>query len=180
MSVTYERRRTWEDPKHPKGLETVQEPVCRIKVVETDHRPVASVTYQEAKRAGYANLHLFLAAHEAARYVHVARFELVRDDDPVRLLARGGGYTSTPALAIDDLEAVSSWVQGEQTKEARTYDKLRAERRRETWARESTLQRYARFVVEARNRHVDISAHERVIEDRVERIAKLLGKDKAA
>lgn len=178
-TVAYERPRTWEDPKHAKGLETIQEAVCRIRVTEAELRPVGSVTYREGKRAGYANLDLFRAAFDVPN-VWVAEFELVRDDDPVRLLAKGGGYTTTPALAIDELEAVSAATQREQTKEAHTFDDLRAKKRRETWARESTLQRYAMLVADARNRHIDISAHERVIEDRVERIAKLLGKDRAA
>ena len=179
-SVTFERKRTWEDPKHSKGLETIQQPVCRVRVTEVDLRPIGAVGYEEARAAGFANLDLFRAAwDEDQKRVWVARFELLENQDPIRKLAPVGGYTS--GLTVDnEAEGVHELVQDALTKEAKTFDELRAQKRRETWARESTLQRYARFVAEARQRHIDISQHERVIDERVERIAKLLGKDKAA
>lgn len=176
-SVTYERKRTWEDPKHAKGLETIQQSVCRIHVTATEHRSVASVTYEEAKRGGFANLHLFLAAFESERYVWVARFDLLRDDDPIRLLGRGGGYTSSTFLTVDEeVEAVPADVQAEQTKEGRTFDELRAEKRRETWQREREAMRLDERYREERARAellgTDVSREEAALRRTVENMRR--------
>jgi hypothetical protein len=165
-SITYERKRTWEDPKHKKGLLTIQQPVCRVRVTEVDLRPIDGIGYEEARAAGFANLDLFRAAwDENQKRVWVARFELLEEHDPIKLLGRGGGYTSSSFLTIDEeVEAVSTGVQAALTKEARTFDELRAQRRRETWARERDAmrldERYRQEVERARLLGTDVSREE--------------------
>jgi hypothetical protein len=99
--------------------------------------------------------------------------------DVLEEAAEESAYTSRPTSLADAGEAVDRVTQRRFSEEAKMADRLRDQRRREKYERRNTLERLAEARAEAVARRVDISHHERVIEDRIDRIERLLGKDVA-
>jgi hypothetical protein len=69
--------------------------------------------------------------------------------DEIARAAEDSAYTSRPTSLSDAGEAVPSHTQDRFSKEGRTLDELRQQRRRETWQREQdALSAYERFRLE--------------------------------
>lgn len=102
--------------------------------------------------------------------------------DVLKDAARQSSYTSAPGpgALTDAGEAVDERTQEEFTKQAQTADHLREQRRRERFEKRATVERLAAARAEALARGIDISQHERVILDRIDRIERQLGKHRAA
>lgn len=176
-------------------LKTPDVPVIRdvqatIDITSQERFKLGELTAEQVKLATYPNLREFRHdwgdpddSYALPQYaVLLVTFELKRQDvAPVRLLGRDGQYTASPALAIHEAgEAVDEFTQARLADEARTNDTLRHAKRRESYEQRTTEERLRLAKAEAAARKVDISHHERVIADRVDRIERQLGKDKAA
>lgn len=100
--------------------------------------------------------------------------------DAERQAAKESAYDSRPGSLSDAGEAVDDETQDRFSGGARTADHLRGQKRWQQFERRNTLERLAAAKAEAVARSIDISHHERVIADRVDRIERQLGKGKAA
>jgi hypothetical protein len=171
----------------------VQDELAVVDITGQEKVKLRDITADQAAAAGYPNLREFRRAftpdgqHMLPNYsVLVVSFALKRQEvAPLRLLGRDGQYTSATGLALNEHgalagEAVDEYTQERLTQEAKTADHLRHQRRRERFEQRTTAERLALAKAEAAARGVDISHHERVIVDRLDRIERQLGKDKAA
>jgi hypothetical protein len=171
----------------------VREHIATITITDQTKVKLRDITADQAAAAGYPNLREFRRAftpegeHVMPNYsVLLMTFTLKRQEvAPLRLLGRDGQYTAATGLALNESgalagEAVDEFTQARLSEEARTADELRHQRRREQYEQRTTEERLKLAKAEAVARGVDISHHERVILDRVDRIERQLGKDKAA
>lgn len=102
------------------------------------------------------------------------------DAEELQRAAELSAYTGGGSSLADAGEAVSRLTQQAFAKEAKTAEGLREQKRRERYEKRTLHERYLAAKAEADARHIDLSHHERVIADRVDRMERALGKDKAA
>lgn len=102
------------------------------------------------------------------------------DAEELQRAAELSAYTGGGSSLADAGEAVDRGTQQRFTNEAKTHDELREQKRRERWEKRTLHERFLAAKAEAEARHIDLSHHERVIADRVDRMERALGKDKAA
>jgi hypothetical protein len=137
---------------------------------------------QNERGTNQGQLRVLVIRKVVTGWVAVTRLEA----DPVRLLAKGGGYTDFPGRAMDpqEPEAVDEDTQTQITKEARIRDtKRKADTQQTALDEEAQRLRSERNSLEARLsiarkvaevRGVDISPSTRVIERQLARIERQL------
>lgn len=99
--------------------------------------------------------------------------------EELKRAAEQSAYTTGPD-GMDAGEGVDDLTQRRFTAEAQKTDTLREQKRRERYEKRTLHERYLAAKAEAAARHIDLSHHERVIADRVDRMERALGKDRAA
>ncbi len=174
------------------GRRTSTAAVCRAKALKAQGQRLGLVAYKEARAMGHLTTlafreqwlrdydDAFVTAHSdslgvmenatiearfAERWAGIVVWAITLElyDDKPRYLARVGGYTATPALAIDDLEAIDKATQDRYAKQARAVgEKMRAD-----FLRDLELERARRKGIDAPStlsnralRHIN-NAHDR-------------------
>lgn len=166
----------------------IAQTVARVAVTSIRRQRLGDMTVLDARAEGHRTTGEYLAAW-AERHGHadpdlevwVLEFHLLRQNhDRVRLLHAHSehGYTADERTALpEEPEAVDEVTAARFAKEASDRDDV-MRRQRAAWiAGLPPAERMHVLGEEARARRVDISHHERVIEDRLERIQRQLNGD---